>query len=242
VSRRGLLSLPPSVVPEKLTGRSKLCRLISLFRKSGSVARHSAKVAIVLSSRCVGALHHSVRPLTVRRSRVSPRLAYVERKNTSPCLAQRQLPPRVSSHLPRRSPPCPRSRAHASGTPSPQRSADRSTRRTWRQQPRRASCAPGCPRLALGCLASSGESGENPRHPRREALRERKGAVLARPPRASGVAAAVAPHSGIVPRPTPRRRRARASAQSRFRWLRAAPARPLPPGAPTKKPQPGQAG
>ena len=72
---------------------------------------------------------------------------------------------RACSCLPRRSPSYACLRAHASGTPSPQRSADRSTRCPRAAAPQRASSAPSCPRRALGCLASSGELGERPQHP-----------------------------------------------------------------------------
>jgi len=98
----------------------------------------------------------------------------------------------------------------------------------------------GAPAASRGARRHPERQGRTPDTPRCGTLRERKVAVLARPPRASGVTAAVAPHSGIVPPPTPRRRRARRPPKASGVVLRAAPARPLPPGAPTNNPSPAR--
>ena len=74
----------------------------------------------------------------------------------------------------RRSPPYPRSPAHASGTPSPRQSADRSPRRARRWRLGRGGVRAGVPPQPAGVPGSSGASGDNPRHPRCGALRERK--------------------------------------------------------------------
>jgi hypothetical protein len=53
-------------------------------------------------------------------------------------------------------------RAHASGGQSPQRSADRSTRRPKATVPRRASSVPGCPRLGRGARPHPEHGGAPP--------------------------------------------------------------------------------